>query len=90
MKTRTFKNRGLQRMYDLFRYEEDNRYFYNTAAGNAYRLGREGHPDRNVPTSLAHAAWAAGADALHDANEREVYDEMDGSAAMDCSVEDLY
>jgi hypothetical protein len=94
MKTRKFKNFGLQRMYDLFRTDaEDNAYFRNTAAGNAYRNGYDGHPDRTVPSSLAHAAWAAGADKRHDeqqARERELYDEMDGSAAMDCPTEDLY
>lgn len=104
MKTRTFKNQGLQRMYDLFRTDaENNGYFRNTAAGNAYRNGYDGHPDRTVAGSLAHAAWAAGADRRHDElaeqngqlyvvkpTDREIYDEMDGSAAMDCSVEDLY
>ena len=80
MKTRTFKNHSLQRMYDLFRYDEDNRYFNNTAAGNAYRRGLDGHPDPGVPSSLQHAAWAAGADKRADEFERlarELFDEND-------------
>jgi hypothetical protein len=65
MKTRKFKNPGLQRMYDLFRHENHNTY-YGSAAGKAYESGLNGFRDPGVPTSLAHAAWAAGADERYD------------------------
>ena len=65
MKTRTFKNPGMKNMYNLFRTGNHSTY-YGTAAGSAYKLGLDGYPDPGVPTSLAHAAWAAGADELHD------------------------
>ena len=61
MKTRKFKHKGLQDMYDLFRTGNHKRY-HGTAAANAYKLGLDGFRDPGVPTSLAHAAWAAGAD----------------------------
>ena len=89
MKTRKFKHKSLQDMYDLFRNGNHSTY-YNTAAGSAYRLGLDGHCDPGVPTSLAHAAWAAGADERADKKERELYDEMDGSAVFNAKVEDLY
>ena len=64
MKNRKFRNTGLQAMYDHFRSGKDE--YANSAAGCAYRSGVKGHRDPGVPTSLAHAAWAAGADVRHD------------------------
>ena len=94
MKTRTFKAPGLQHVYDMFRDEESQgaNYLRNSAVGNAFRAGMDDHRDPGVPTSIAHVAWAAGADIRADrlAAERALYDEMDGSAAMDVPVEDLY
>lgn len=66
MKTRKFKNSGLQKMYDLFRQADDETKHVGSAAGQAYRNGLAGFPDRNVATSLGHAAWAAGADDFAD------------------------
>ena len=65
MKTRTYKQHGLQDMYDLFRHSEA-KHLVGSAAQGAYVRGLAGHPDRNVPTSLSQAAWAAGADTRHD------------------------
>jgi len=71
MKTRKFKNAGLQAMYDLFRTETPGQMFNGSAAAGAYRAGLNGFRDPGVPTSLQHAAWAAGADTRHD-NEKAV------------------
>lgn len=65
MKTRKFKHTGLQAMYDLFRYGNPITYA-GSAADGAYRAGLDGYRDLGVPTSLAHAAWAAGADERYD------------------------
>jgi len=88
MKTRKFKYTGLQDVYDMYRNGRES-LGAGTALQNAYNAGYAGHRDPGVPTSLAHAAWAAGADNRAD-HDREVYDEMDGSMAMDVPVEDLY
>ena len=90
MKTRKFKNVGLQAMYDLYRNTTPGSMFTGSAAQGAYNAGLNGHRDPGVPTSLAHAAWAAGADNRADKKDRELYDEMDGSAMFDAKVEDLY
>lgn len=91
MKTRNYKNGGLQAMYDLFRHQHTGNKYAGSAAAGAYQRGLAGHPDRNVPTSLSQAAWAAGADTRHDAiRDREIHNELDGSAVFDASIEDLY
>ena len=85
---RKFKAPGLQHVYNTFR-DKDNQsvnYLRNSAVGNAFRRGLDGHTDPGPANSIAHAAWAAGADI----RDREIHDEMDGSAAMDVPVEELY
>ena len=66
MKTRKFKNTGLQAMYNLYRNSRPGPMFNGTAAQGAYKAGLNGFRNPGVPTSLAHAAWAAGADERHD------------------------
>lgn len=73
MKTRTFKHAGLQDIYDMFRNRDPRTSsLRNTAASNAFRAGLDGHRDPGVPTSIAHAAWAAGADIRAD-NQKDLH-----------------
>lgn len=70
MKTRKFKNRGLQAMYNLYRNTRPGSMFNGTAAQGAYKAGLNGFCDPGVDNSLAHAAWAAGVDARSDLLEK--------------------
>ena len=56
-------------MYDLYRYEKhtvNQNFWSGSASANAYKAGLAGHRSPGVPTSLAHSAWAAGADERRD------------------------
>jgi len=69
MKTRKFKNIALQAMYNLYRHEKrtvSQNFWSGSASAGAYKAGLAGHRSPGVPTSLAHSAWAAGADERRD------------------------
>lgn len=66
MKTRRYKDRQLQKAYDIARVEGPKHPNTNTDGFSAYRAGLAGQPCRYIKTSISSIFWAAGADARHD------------------------
>ena len=64
MKTRNFKNEACQLIYDLYRHNKD--ISVGSVLHGHFLHGFRGNPDPGEPTSLAHAAWAAGVDSRND------------------------